>query len=399
MYKFKIGLDPNEHDEYVKTHPFANLLQSSAWGKVKNNWESELIGVYDNGHLIASAQVLIRQLPLGLSMFYIPRGPIMDYANESLVKFMMQQLRLFGKSCQALFVKIDPFIKYHTFKLGEEQKTLTEAENIIKILQNSGLKWQGLTPAMTDTVQPRFQANVYYEDFSEEKLSKKTRQMLRIARKKGVTVKKGGLELVVQFAKIMKKTEERKGILLRGTSYYEKLLQTFSKQSFIMLAELDLQNLYKKTQIRYQKNEQAITKLKENQIKKRHQLEELRLSLKREVVELQEKLHTSGRKVTIAGTLTILFAQTSEILYAGMDANYKRYMPAYLTWFTTIQEAFAQGAKTSSMGGLELDVNNGLLKFKSNFNPTIEESIGEFDLPVNKFCFALSQWVYKLRKH
>ncbi|MDR0614525.1 MAG: aminoacyltransferase, partial [Lactobacillales bacterium] len=181
-------------------------------------------------------------------------------------------------------------------------------------------------------------------------------------------------------------------------AYYENLLQVYPEKAFIMLAELDLQELYKNTQIRYQENEQAIAKLKENQAKKRYQLEELRISLKREVAELQKKIDHSGAKVVIAGTLTIVFAKTSEILYAGMDENYKRYMPAYLTWFETIQEAFEQGALTSNMGGVEASLNGGLLKFKNNFNPTIEEFIGEFDLPVNKLFFALSKWAYNLKK-
>ncbi|WP_081683631.1 peptidoglycan bridge formation glycyltransferase FemA/FemB family protein [Faecalitalea cylindroides] len=36
--------------------------------------------------------------------------------------------------------------------------------------------------------------------------------------------------------------------------------------------------------------------------------------------------------------------------------------------------------------------------FKDNFNPTINELIGEFDLPVNKMLYNLSQIAYKLLK-
>lgn len=36
--------------------------------------------------------------------------------------------------------------------------------------------------------------------------------------------------------------------------------------------------------------------------------------------------------------------------------------------------------------------------FKGNFNPTINELIGEFDLPVNKMLYNLSQIAYKLLK-
>ena len=43
-------------------------------------------------------------------------------------------------------------------------------------------------------------------------------------------------------------------------------------------------------------------------------------------------------------------------------------------------------------------LDDGLTKFKANFNPTIDETIGEFDLPVNKSLYKASEMAYKLRK-
>ena len=37
--EFVIGIDPNEHDAFVKQHSLSNLLQSSNWAKVKDNWD------------------------------------------------------------------------------------------------------------------------------------------------------------------------------------------------------------------------------------------------------------------------------------------------------------------------------------------------------------------------
>lgn len=48
------------------------------------------------------------------------------------------------------------------------------------------------------------------------------------------------------------------------------------------------------------------------------------------------------------------------------------------------------------MGGLEGSLNDGLIKFKVNFNLMINEFIGEFDLLVNKLLFKVSEYVYKL---
>jgi serine/alanine adding enzyme len=398
MYEFKIGITANEHDAFVENHPLCNLLQSSSWAKVKDNWGSEIVGVYENGTLIASSLVLIKSLPLGFTMLYTPRGPVMDYTNQELVAYFMTELKKFGKKKRALFVKMDPAVHYKDFYLEEEQQVNAEAAKIIEVIKNSGAKHQGLTMAMDATIQPRFQANIYREDFSEEQLSKSTKKMIKTAEKKGVVVKSGGAELIPEFAHVIELTTERQQISLRNGDYFKKLLAIYPQQSFIMLAQVNLKERYEEVKERYEKNQTALANLKENQVKKRHNLEELDFSLTRELDELKENIAHSGDMATIAGALAITFGTTSEILYAGMDERYKRYMPAYLTWHDAIEECFNRGCQSCNMGGLEGSLSDGLLKFKSNFNPTINEFIGEFDLPVNNVLFKASEYAYKLRK-
>lgn len=398
MYEFKIGVAPAEHDRFVETHPLCNLLQSSSWAEVKNNWGSEIVGVYQDGQLIASSLVLIRPLPAGFTFLYTPRGPIMDYTNKELVQFFMEQLKKFGKKKRAVFIKMDPTVIYKDILMDREEKMNPEAQMIVENITSAGAKYQGLTMEMSATIQPRFQANIYKEDFSEEQLSKSTRKMLKQAQKKGVVVRQGHKELVPAFAEMIKLTTERQQISLRNAEYFEKLMDIYPEQSFIMLAEVDLKARYEETKARHEKNQQDLASLKENQVKKRHNLEELEFSLTRELAELEESIAHSGDTAVVAGALAITFGTTSEILYAGMDDRYKRYMPAYLTWYEAINECFERGCETSNMGGLEGSLNDGLIKFKSNFNPTINEFIGEFDLPVNKLMFKLSEYAYKLRK-
>ena len=44
----QIGITAEEHDEFVKTSPQTNLLQSSDWAKIKDNWGNERLGVFIN---------------------------------------------------------------------------------------------------------------------------------------------------------------------------------------------------------------------------------------------------------------------------------------------------------------------------------------------------------------
>lgn len=84
MYQFNINIPKQEHDAFVSQHALSNLLQSAAWASVKDNWKHEIVGVYDDEKLVASASILIKSLPLGFTMMYIPRGPIMDYQDKDL---------------------------------------------------------------------------------------------------------------------------------------------------------------------------------------------------------------------------------------------------------------------------------------------------------------------------
>lgn len=81
-----------------------------------------------------------------------------------------------------------------------------------------------------------------------------------------------------------------------------------------------------------------------------------------------------------------------------MDEEYRRYQPAILTWYETARQAFIRGASWQNMGGIENQLNGGLFSYKSKFNPLIEEYLGEFTVPVNRFLYKLTTTAYTIRK-
>ena len=398
MYQFKIGIDPREHDDFVRTHPLCNLLQSSSWAKIKSNWDHEIVGVYKYNILVASSLVLIRKLPLGFTMLYTPRGPIIDYENGDLVEYFLKELKEYAKAKRCLFIKMDPGIHYKDYHFFETVEIATNIPIIMKNMEKAGVVHQGFTVDINDAIQPRFQANVYKDEFDISKLSKSTRQMLRIAERKKVETSICGEEMLVEFSRLMSATSERKQVALRNSSYYEKLLRVYQRDSFIVMAYVNLKELYDDTKIKLNEVLVEIENCPENAKKKLHALMETKESLTREEKEVKLDLVTYGEFVYIAGALVITFGNTGEILYAGMDEHFKRYMAPYPTWIKAFEECFTRGCISSNMGGIEGDLAGGLAKYKSNFNPVINELIGEFDLPVNRLLYNLSQLAYKFRK-
>ena len=240
MYRYQIGIPTLEYDQFVKEHELANVLQSSAWEKVKSDWNHERLGVYEGEKLLAVASILIKSLPFGYKMFYIPRGPILDYGDTELLSFVIQSIKSYARSKRAIFVTFDPSICLSQHLVNQDKREYPENLALVETLGQLGVKWSGQTAEMDDTIQPRIQAKIYKENFKEDKLSKSTRQAIRTARNKGLEVQYGGLELLDSFSELMKKTEKRKDIHLRNEVYYKKLLDNFKDEAYITLATLDV---------------------------------------------------------------------------------------------------------------------------------------------------------------
>ena len=384
MYRYQIGIPTLEYDQFVKEHELVNVLQSSAWEEVKSDWQHEKFGVYREEKLLATASILIRTLPLGYKMFYVPRGPILDYGDTELLSFVIQSIKSYARSKRAIFVTFDPSICLSQSLINQEKTEFPENLAIIDSLQQMGVRWSGKTDGMGDTIQPRIQAKVYKENFTEDKLCKSTKQAIRSARNKGVEIQIGRDELLESFSFLMKKTEKRKDIHLRNEAYYKKLLDNFKDKAYITLATLDIAKRLRELEEQLAKNlalEEAFTESTRTSKVEAQKKEKERLVEERDF--LQRYLNEEKSNIPLAATLSLEFGNTSVNLYAGMDDAFKRYNAPILTWYETARYAFERGMVWQNLGGVENSLNGGLYHFKEKFNPTIEEYLGEFTMPTH----------------
>lgn len=384
MYRYQIGIPTLEYDQFVKEHELVNVLQSSAWEEVKSDWQHEKFGAYRGDKLLATASILIKTLPLGYRMFYIPRGPVLDYKDAELLNFVLQSIKSYARSKRAIFVIFDPSICLSQSSIKHEKIEYPENMAIIENLQRMGVRWSGKTDGMGDTIQPRIQAKVYKENFTEDKLCKSTKQAIRSARNKGVEIQIGRDELLESFSFLMKKTEKRKDIHLRNEAYYKKLLDNFKDKAYITLATLDIAKRLRELEEQLAKNlalEEAFTESTRTSKVEAQRRKKERLVEERDF--LQRYLNEEKSNIPLAATLSLEFGNTSVNLYAGMDDAFKRYNAPILTWYETARYAFERGMVWQNLGGVENSLNGGLYHFKEKFNPTIEEYLGEFTMPTH----------------
>ncbi len=401
MYRFVEQVDPKEHDAFIAAHPLCNLLQTSDWAKVKDNWDHAIVGVRAEEQLVASALVLIKQLPLHFTMMYVPRGPVMDYHNKELTVVFLQGLQRWAKRYHCLFIKMDPGIHYRDY-LIEEQETAEVHAGMKEILENlraAGAIHQGFTTYIKESIQPRYQANVYAcEDF-DASLPRHTRRLIKDALKRNVEAVRVGEERLDEFADVVALTEKRKHVSLRNREYFHQLMEIYQEDCYLFLAEVDVRAMLEGLYEQRRENDAQLAQLKEGAPKKKRRLEDIQRSLARDIAEFEEIVREYPQRTVIAGVLSIKVGDTLEMLYAGMNERFKKFMPQYYLYTEIMKYAFANGCRYANMGGVEGDLQDGLTKFKANFHPHINEFIGEFDLPVNRVLYHASQKAYAIRKN
>lgn len=396
-FSYKMGISTEEHDAFVKASSETNLLQSSAWAQVKSNWASERIGIYKGNEQVASMSILIKPLPLKQSIIYIPRGPVLDYSDKELLGYTFGILKKIGKEKKAIFVKFDPAILYKQYSINEVGTESEKAKEIIYNIISAGAKWTGLTMEIADSIQPRFQANRYLHDNLETSFPKHTKRLMKDAIRRGVKVKRSDISEIDVFANVVALTEERKKIALRNKAYFKKLMTIYGDDAYLHLATVNIAEHLVTFKSELARVEKDLSETLEHQVKRIKKLSDQKESLKKYISEFERYSVKYPDEVVIAGILSIGYGTSMEMLYAGMNEDFKKFYPQYLLYPKVFQDAFDNGIAWANMGGVEGSLDDGLTKFKANFNPTIEEFIGEFNIPINPLYYPANA-LYKLRK-
>jgi len=189
-------------DAFLSQHPDAHLLQTSAWGALKASfgWDVAWLQVQDAG-----AQVLFRKLPLGLRLAYVPKGPVGAWSPD-----LLQALDSVCRSKGAFAVRIEPDAE----EAQERQMPFQEA---------------GFRPA--PCIQPRRTLVVDLNGSEDDLLARmhqKTRYNVRLAARKGITVRPW--DDLDGFARMMQHTAERDSFGAHTPAYYRRAYESFHPQ-------------------------------------------------------------------------------------------------------------------------------------------------------------------------
>ena len=229
-------------DDLIAAAPGGHVLQSWAWGELKAHfgWRVQRVavradGAHQSGSRISGgsgesggllepvAQVLYRSLPGGLgSIAYVPKGPPGDLDDQSALVELLDAIRPLARQQHAICLKLEP--------------NLEDDPALARRLQALGFR------PSPHTVQPRRTILVNLDAEPEallKRMKQKTRYNIRLAGRRGVTVRPGDEADLPAFCHLLELTAERDGFGIHSRAYYETAHRLFVPlgQGRLLLAE------------------------------------------------------------------------------------------------------------------------------------------------------------------
>lgn len=329
--------DKKIYKEFLEKHERCNFQQSPEWAKVKSNWINEVVLAEDeNKNIIGAVSVLIRKIPIFGYIMYSSRGPICDIHDMEVMKQLTDGIKELAQKYKAIVYKAEPDVE-------------SSDEEFRKVVTNLGYMIKDDAKNFREEIQPRYVFRLDIKGKTEEEIfagfHSKTRYNVRLATKKGVTVKEGTREDLKDFHRIMVETGARDGFIIRPLSYFEKMYDELApKHMKLLMAYYD------------------------------------------------------GKP--ISGVIPIMYGNKTWYLYGASSNSHRNLMPNYLLQWEMIKIALERKDDIYDFRGVSgvVDENHpqyGLYRFKKGFGATFTEFIGEIYIPFKPFTYSLYKFSEK----
>ena len=388
-----------EYDKYAINHELASYYQSSYYGNLmsKFGYEAKYLGYKDkHGELKAATLLLIKKIKYICKYAYAPKGFLVDYNNEKLLKDFTEKIKKYAKEQRIIFIKINPEIPIYRYNKDYKKRKLSNYD-LIERLENNG--YVHLRENLYfESLQPRFNAVLDLKNYSEKHFSKTNRNKIANANRKGLEIEivndESAIKDLYQFIEYKKKR--------RTIQYYKNYFQLFNKDNYddIFLVKINystyLENSKKALEEEEENNQKLTERLfksnTEENIKRKMDSDRKLQSYRNDVINATYNINKDPNKY-IAGAFCIRYLNRVHIVISGFNEIYGSLNPNYFL-HNEIFKYYKDKFDYIDLNGITGDFSDsnpykGLNKFKLGFNPYMYEFIGEFDLVVNKRIYEL----------
>ena len=341
---------PNPH--FLQTHEWAQVKAKYKWKPIYLVWSDKSFHSYtpnqadqlDHSNINAACLVLKRTvLSRGLfqaSVLYAPKGPLLDWSKESLRNRVLGDLQSFTKEQGAIFIKIDPDVVLGTgIPASEDSREDNGGQIVMSELKSRGWRYSSDQIQFKNTVLIDLSSS---EDEMLARMKQKTRYNIRLAEKKGVTVRIGAQADLPMLYKMYAETSVRDGFVIRYEEYYQTVWQTFMQSS--------------------EPNAEPL------------------------IAEVNGEV--------VAAIFVFYFARRAYYVYGMSRESHREKMPNYLLQWEAVKRAKSRGCLVYDLWGAPDEFNEndslwGVFRFKEGLGGEVIRTFGAWDFAPNPFWYKM----------
>ncbi len=337
---------PEDWNELIARLPGAHVLQTWEWAQVKSHfgwqplpmvWESAA------GEARAAAMALARSIRLPgwaspLKVLYLPKGPLLDWQEDSLRRQVLFGLSEQARSAGAIFIKIDPDVPAGFGVEGQPGSAEDELGYSLQAeLGRLGWRFSDEQVQFRNTVMLDLSLD---EEALLERMKQKTRYNIRLAGRKGVVIRVADASETGLLYRMYAETAIRDGFVIRDQAYYETLWRLFFDRG------------------------------------------------------LGEALVAEAEGEPLAALVLFHFAGRAWYMHGMSTLAQREKMPNYLLQWEAIRRLKRAGIRAYDLWGApdhfdEDDPMWGVFRFKEGLGGQVVRHIGAWDLPLRPFLYRL----------
>jgi len=365
----------NAWDSLISNLSSPHFLQTYEWGQVKAKYGwTPLYSVWDTdgswkvesdlnqlslfkspvaAAMILKRQILRRGFAARLSILYTPKGPLLDWSNVPLRNRVLDDLQSFAKKQGAIFLKMDPDVVLGTgIPQSENDDTDNNGQSVVSDLKQRGWVFS------SDQIQFKNTVLIDLKPSEEELLARmkqKTRYNIRLAERKGVSLRIGTSRDFDMLYRMYAETSVRDGFVIRNEEYYKTAWQMFTANASVSNLQSPITNYS---------------------------------------LPLTEPLIAEVNYEPVAAIFVFYFAGRAYYVYGMSRDVHREKMPAYLLQWEAIKRAKAKGCTVYDLWGApdvfdESDSLWGVYRFKEGLGGKIVRTLGAWDFAPNPLWYKL----------
>lgn len=389
-------LTKKEFDQFALNHPLGSFQQTSSWGRFMegDKFHAYYVGGFIKEKMVGASLLLSYERKKDKErLFYAPRGFLIDYKNEELLKEFTEEVKKFIIEKHGVFLKIDPYILvrdrdsegkiieggvYNDFV----EVNLTNA-NFIKVNDRIQPKWLSRINLKEKTIDDIF-----------NNFSSKARQTVRRNERLGFKVRDFDFKDIDKFIDIINNESKKYNTIVPTKTFYEDLKQTFDGNIKFM------EVYFKSDEVinNIDKMISEVIKEKEVRINNYHNSKmtaEYFINKELEDVEeikrlenLKDYFSKCSDDVSMGIYMFITIGNEVVPLNGGIVDEYNKLDASYALHYEMIKYAIDNGYKYYNLYEIgDITDDNNKLKnsynYKKNFGGEVIELVGEYDLVIN----------------